>query len=88
MCLSEHFWTHKHDLVCHMQQIFWHIEDCCSLRDGITCCMQSTIDMLNFWRDKKEAKRIGKTLRHPYNLGFKRNFEVLKLACTLLQPFV
>lgn len=36
---------------------------------------QSTIDMLNFWRDKKEAKRAGKTLRHPYNLGFKRNFE-------------
>ncbi|KAL0050134.1 hypothetical protein WJX82_004923 [Trebouxia sp. C0006] len=36
---------------------------------------QSTIDMLNFWRDSKEAKAQGTTLIHPYNLGLKRNFQ-------------
>lgn len=39
--------------------------------------MQSTIDMLNFWRDSKEAKAQGTTLIHPYNLGLKRNFQVI-----------
>lgn len=37
---------------------------------------QSTIDMLNFWRDSKLAKEKGNTLVHPYNLGPLRNFQV------------
>ena len=44
--------------------------------------MQSTIDMLNFWRDSKEAKAQGTKLIHPYNLGLKRNFQVVE--CTSL----
>jgi len=44
--------------------------------------MQSTIDMLNFWRDSKEAKAQGTTLIHPYNLGLKRNFQVISHECT------
>lgn len=41
--------------------------------------LQSTIDMLNFWRDSKEAREQGTTLIHPYNLGLKRNFQVIFL---------
>ena len=47
--------------------------------------MQSTIDMLNFWRDSKEAKAQGTPLIHPYNLGLKRNFQVIGRECTSLR---
>ncbi len=52
---------------------------------SLALCMQSTIDMLNFWQDSKEAKEKGTTLIHPYNLGLKRNFQVItaQIACTV-----
>lgn len=40
------------------------------------CAWQSTIDMLNFWRDSKLAKEKGDVLVHPYDLGPLRNFQV------------
>lgn len=46
--------------------------------------LQSTIDMLSFWRDSKLAKQQGGTLLHPYNLGFKRNFQVTASLCLTL----
>ena len=46
--------------------------------------MQSTIDMLDFWKDSKLAKAKGSSLVHPYNLGPKRNFQVNALFHALL----
>ena len=53
------------------------------LVSGLPCKagMQSTIDMLNFWRDSKLVKEGGSSLVHPYNLGPKRNFQVSATAC-------
>ena len=48
--------------------------------------MQSTIDMLNFWQDSKLAKEQGSTLDHPYNLGFKRNFQVTASSTVFCLP--
>ena len=39
--------------------------------------------MFNFWRDSKLAKQQGNTLLHPYNLGFKRNFQVSACLCLI-----
>ena len=60
------------------------LERTCQSRQNVTVrpvliCkagLQSTIDMLNFWRDNKVAKGKGSPMVHPYNLGVKRNFQV------------